>query len=59
MTELGPLNFQIDLFFADDQWWYRISNWSKQEVGKAPSRGSALQAGYQKLMEVIKSTING
>lgn len=55
---LEPLGFTLNVFKVGDDWWYRISNGSKQEVGKAPSRGSALQDGYKKLMEVIKSTIN-
>ena len=58
MTKLGPLSFQIDVFFADNQWFYRVSNGRESIVSKAPSRGSALQEGYKKLMEVIKSTIN-
>ena len=59
MTKLGPLSFQIDVFFAEEQWFYRVSNGRESIVNKGPSRGSALQAGYQKLMELIKSTING
>ena len=55
---LEPLHFSIDVFYAEDSWWYRVSNGRSVEMGKAPSRGSALQEGYKKLMEVIKSTIN-
>lgn len=55
---LEPLHFSIDVFYAEDSWWYRVSNGRSAEMGKAPSRGSALQDGYKMLMEVIKSTIN-
>ena len=58
MTELGPLNFQIDVFFAESQWFYRVSNGRESIVSKGPSRGSALQMAYQDLMLLIKSTIN-
>ena len=59
MTKLGPLSFQIDVFFAEDQWFYRVSNGRESTVNNAPSRGSALKAGYDDLMTMIKSTING
>ncbi len=58
MTKLGPLSFQVDVFFAEDQWFYRVSNGRESIVNKAPSRGSALKAGYDDLMTMIKSTIN-
>ena len=58
MTKLGPLSFQIDVFFAEDQWFYRVSNGRESIVSKGPSRGSALQMAYQDLMPLIKSTIN-
>ena len=59
MTKLGPLSFQIDVFFADNNWFYRVSNGNQQIVSKAPSRGYALKAGYDDLMTMIKATING
>lgn len=55
---IEPLSFQLDAFYSEDSWWYRVSNGRDFDVGKAPSRGSALQAGYQKLMGLIKTTIN-
>ena len=58
MTKLGPLSFQVDVFFADNQWFYRVSNGRESIVGNAPSRGSALKAGYDDLMVMIKATIN-
>ena len=53
-----PLSFTLDAFKVGDDWWYRIGNGTIQEVGKAPSRGSALQAGYHALLDMIKLTIN-
>ena len=55
---LDPLSFTLDVFFAEDQWFYRVSNGRESTVSKAPSRGSALKAGYDDLMTMIKSTIN-
>ena len=55
---LGPLQFSIDVFYAEDSWWYRVSNGRTADIGKAPSRGSALKAGYDDLMVMIKATIN-
>ena len=55
---IEPLSFQLDAFYSEDSWWYRVSNGRTSDVGKAPSRGSALQAGYDALMVIIKATIN-
>ncbi len=55
---LDPLSFTLDAFFADGSWHYLVYSGKTHITGKAPSRGSALQEGYKKLMEVIKSTIN-
>ena len=55
---LDPLSFTLDAFFADGSWHYLVYSGKTHIAGKAPSRGSALQEGYKKLMEVIRSTIN-
>lgn len=55
---LEPLCFTLNVFQVGEDWWYRIGNGTIQDVGKAPSRGSALQAGYQALLDMIKLTIN-
>ena len=55
---LDPLSFTLDTFFTDGSWHYLVYSGKTHITGKAPSRGSALQEGYKKLMEVIRSTIN-
>ena len=58
MATLSSLHFTLDAFQSEGDWWYRIGNGTTQKVGKAPSRGSALRAGYDELMVMIKAMTN-
>lgn len=58
MTTLNSLHFTLDAFQSEGDWYYRVGNGKQQIVSKAPSRGSALKAGYDDLMIMIKATIN-